>query len=108
MGNDSDNNGILAKWNGKSVGSGNVINHGSMNRDQFKDPVCYAYLFSCVVTSLSLTQGVVGLNHLFHKNLITEFSGTAKGKLGCVVMVTIRLVYLIVLSVVTLQIIRCQ
>ena len=27
---DSDNNGILGKWNGKSVGSGNVTNHLSI------------------------------------------------------------------------------
>ena len=76
---------------------------------QLKGPLSYPCLVGYVVTSWSLTQGVVGSNHLLCKKIITEFSGTVKGKLGCVVvMVTLRLVHLIVVSVVTLLIIRCQ
>ena len=70
------------------------LKHQSMNWDQFKDPLCYPCLVGYVVISWSLTQEVVGSNNLFHKKFITEFSGTIKRTLRCLVMVTLRLVYI--------------
>ena len=43
-----------------SVNSGNLINHWSMNRAQFKDPVSPMCLAGAVVASWSLTQEVAG------------------------------------------------
>ena len=62
------NNGVFLKCNQNSVNSsnsGNLINHWSMNWDQFKDLVCYLCLTGAVVTSWPLTQEAVGLNNLF-------------------------------------------
>ena len=45
-----------------SVDSDNLINHRSMNWDQFKDPVSHMCLAGTVVASWSLTQEVPGLS----------------------------------------------
>ena len=68
-----------------SVNSANLINHWSMNRYQFKDPLCYLYLHGAVVSSLSLLQEVVGSRLTFYKKFInefTEFSHLRKTPLG--------------------------
>ena len=55
--------GVFPKWNRNSVNlgnSGNLINHGSMNWSQFKDPVSHTCLVGAVVASWSLTQEVAG------------------------------------------------
>ena len=48
------NNGVFPKWNRNSLNSansGNLINHSSINRTQFKDPVSHMCLAGVVVTS---------------------------------------------------------
>ena len=57
-----------------SANSENLINHKSMNSNQFKDPVSHMCLAVTVLASLSLTQEVTGLNHFtLMKNIfVTE------------------------------------
>ena len=43
-----------------SANSGNMLNHGSMCWDQFKDPVSHMCLAGALVASWSLTQEVAG------------------------------------------------
>ena len=64
-------NRVFPKWNRYSVNSvnlGNLINHCSINHDQFKDPVCYLCLAGAVVASWSLTQEVAGSKNPFDEN----------------------------------------
>ena len=55
-----------------SFNSLNLINYSSMNRIEFKDPVCYLYLAVSVVRFWPLKQGVAGANNLFHKKAVSE------------------------------------
>ena len=48
------NSWVFLKWNWDSVNSENLVNYWSMNRGQFKDPLCYLCLHGAVVWSLSL------------------------------------------------------
>ena len=45
-----------------SVKSGNLRNYWSINWIQFKDPLCYLCLCGTVVSTLTLTQGIVASN----------------------------------------------
>ena len=47
-----------------SANSGNLVNHSSMNLDQFKDLLCYLCLAGTVVAFWSLTREVAGSNNL--------------------------------------------
>ena len=60
---------FFPKWNRNSTNSGNLTNHWSMNRSQFKNTLCHLCVHGAVVSSLSLMQEVVGsrLRTLFLK-----------------------------------------
>ena len=47
------------------MNSGNLINHWSLNRSQFKHPVSHMCLAGAVVASWSLTHELAGLNEPF-------------------------------------------
>ena len=72
------------KWNGDSVNSEILINHGNMHLSQFNDLLCYRCLTGSVVTSLSLTKKVMCSNNFFHKKIFIEFSQNINGKLDSV------------------------
>ena len=55
--------GVFPKWNRNSLkpaNSGNLINNGSMNWAQFKDPVSHMCLTGTVVSSWSVTHEEAG------------------------------------------------
>ena len=55
--------GVFPKWNRNSLNSANsenLINHGSMNWAQCKDPVFQMCLAGAVVATWCLTQEVAG------------------------------------------------
>ena len=68
---------VFPKWKRHSVNSENLVNHWSMNLDQFKDPLCYLCLGGTVPSSLSLTQEVAGSSHWIQWKLF-------RGKLHCI------------------------
>ena len=62
-------NWVFPKWKGNSVNlanSENLVNHWSMNVDQFKDPLSYPCLGGSVLSSLFLTQEEVVLSPNFN------------------------------------------
>ena len=55
----TQHNTVFPKWNGNS---GNLINHWSMNWDQFKDPVSHLCLAGAVIAFWSPTQEAAASN----------------------------------------------
>ena len=58
------------------MNSGNLINHWSRNKSQFKDLVSHMCLAGNVMTSWSLTQNVAGSNPytVMTNTSVTEFN----------------------------------
>ena len=63
---------------------------------KFKDSLCYLCLADSVTTSSSLTQEVAGLNNIFYKYFIIEFSEFRENIQGKISYVTFHFLHIII------------